>query len=223
MAPKLDVDPNSGHGAQFGMRKSLGLALLLLTACSGGVKPPETIPVPPDVPAPISPAIAPPAVDTPAKPAGGVVAGRDALIAADWPLGLRVKPVAGAHAMVVTSHPLASDVGVDVLRRGGNAVDAAVAVAFALAVVHPVAGNIGGGGFMVVRNHDGTVHALDFREAAPAAARRHMYVDSAGDGPGYSLSRHRPVAGPGSGAGLYEGDPHVGDLARRGVAAPAGR
>ena len=223
MAPKLDVDPNSGQRAQFGMRKSLGLALLLLTACSGGVKPPETIPVPPDIPAPISPAIAPPAVDTPAKPAAGVMAGHDALIAANWPLGLRVKPVAGAHAMVVTSHPLASDVGVDVLRRGGNAVDAAVAVAFALAVVHPVAGNIGGGGFMVVRNHDGTVHALDFREAAPAAARRHMYVDSAGNVLESSLTGHRSVAVPGSVAGLYEAHRQFGHLPWSELVAPAVR
>src|SRR5438093_322157 len=223
MAPKLDVDPNSGQRAQFGMRKSLGLALLLLTACRGGVKLPETIPVPPDVPAPISPAIAPPAVDTPAKPAAGVRAGRDALIAADWPLGLRVKPVAGAHAMVVTSHPLASDVGVDVLRRGGNAVDAAVAVAFALAVVHPVAGNIGGGGFMVVRNHDGTVHALDFREAAPAAARRHMYVDSAGNVLESSLTGHRSVGVPGSVAGLYEAHRQFGHLPWSELVAPAVR
>src|SRR5947208_2949299 len=197
--------------------------LLLLPACRGGVKLPETIPVPPDVPALIPPAIAPPAVDTPAKPAGGVVAGRDALIAADWPLGLRVKPVAGAHAMVVTSHPLASDVGVDVLRHGGNAVDAAVAVAFALAVVHPVAGNIGGGGFMVVRNHDGTVHALDFPEAAPAAARRHMYVDSAGNVLESSLTGHRSVGVPGSVAGLYEAHRQFGHLPWSELVAPAVR
>src|SRR4029077_16510200 len=107
--------------------------------------------------------------------------GPGARFAPEWPLGHRVREVMGEHAMVVTSHPLASDVGVGILRRGGNAVDAAVAVAFALAVVHPVAGNIGGGGFMVMRQHDGGVHALDFREAAPSGATRSMYVDSAGN------------------------------------------
>src|SRR2546429_7108115 len=88
-------------------------------------------------------------------------------IAPDWPLTQRVKSVAGEHAMVVTSHPLASDVGVDILRRGGNAVDAAVAVAFALSVVHPVAGNIGGGGVLGIRAPDGTGRTLHLREAAP--------------------------------------------------------
>src|SRR5207245_2840233 len=82
-----------------------------------------------------------PADGTPASPAAAGT--RDARIAPAWPLGLRVKPVTGEHAMVVTSHPLASDVGVDILRRGGNAVDAAVAIGFALAVGHPVAGQIG--------------------------------------------------------------------------------
>src|SRR2546425_511827 len=93
-------------------------------------------------PATIPPVVAPPDVDTSARPAAGGEAADRALIAADWPLTQRVKSVAGEHAMVVTSHPLASDVGVDILRRGGNAVDAAVAVAFALTVVHPVAGDI---------------------------------------------------------------------------------
>ncbi|RYF79815.1 MAG: gamma-glutamyltransferase, partial [Chitinophagaceae bacterium] len=80
--------------------------------------------------------------------------------------------------MVVSAHPLASEVGADVLKRGGNAIDAAVAVQFALAVVYPDAGNIGGGGFLVLRNNDGTSAALDYREKAPAAAHRDMYLDS---------------------------------------------
>src|SRR5437763_12354400 len=100
----------------------------------------------------------------------------------EWPLGGRVRAVSGEHAMVVTSHPLASQVGVDILRRGGNAVDAAVAVGFALAVVHPVAGNIGGGGFMVIRMRDGVVRTPDFRGAAPSGATRPTYVGSAGSG-----------------------------------------
>src|SRR5437660_11568865 len=134
------------------------------------------------------------------------------LIAADWPLTQRVKSVSGEHAMVVTSHPLASDVGVDILRRGGNAVDAAVAVAFALAVVHPVAGNIGGGGFLVARMQDGTVGALDFRETAPTRATRDMYVDTAGNAIGSSLTRHRSVGVPGTVAGMYEAHRKFGRL-----------
>ncbi len=82
--------------------------------------------------------------------------------------------------MVVTAHPLATEVGVQILEAGGNAVDAAIAVQFALAVVYPVAGNIGGGGFMLIRQPDGEAMALDFRERAPLAASRDMYLDSAG-------------------------------------------
>ena len=78
------------------------------------------------------------------------------------------------NGAVVTAHPLASEVGLDVLKNGGNAVDAAVAVKFALAVVYPNAGNLGGGGFMVYRSHDGQISALDFREKAPGKAHRDM-------------------------------------------------
>src|SRR5690606_1519379 len=91
-------------------------------------------------------------------------------VPAAWPFPLEGGPVSAPNAMVVTDAPLATDVGLDVLRAGGNAVDAAVATGFALAVVYPEAGNIGGGGFMVARMSDGTTAALDFREKAPLAA-----------------------------------------------------
>ncbi len=123
--------------------------------------------------------------------------------------------------MVVTSHPLASQVGVDILRRGGNAVDAAVAVGFALAVVHPVAGNIGGGGFMVIRMRDDSARALDFREAAPLAATRDMYVDSAGNVTQSSLTGHLAVGVPGSVAGMFAAHRKFGRLSWKEVLAPA--
>lgn len=85
------------------------------------------------------------------------------------------------RAMVVSAHPLASQVGTEIMRKGGNAVDAAVAVQFALAVVYPRAGNIGGGGFMMIREKDGKHHALDFRETAPALASKDMFLDSLGN------------------------------------------
>jgi len=201
------------------MRRSVGLGLLLLTACGGGIKAPETIPIPDFVVGPVTPADTVPGPTTSSTAAGT----RDALIAAAWPLGQRVKAVTGEHAMVVTSHPLASDVGVDILRRGGNAVDAAVAIGFALAVVHPVAGNIGGGGFMVVRTHDGVVRTLDFREAAPSGATRSMYVDSAGNVLQSSLTGHLSVGVPGTVAGLFEAHRQLGHLAWKELVAPAVR
>ncbi|MDQ1140216.1 gamma-glutamyltransferase [Pedobacter agri] len=85
------------------------------------------------------------------------------------------------NGMVVSAHPEASKVGIEILKKGGNAVDAAVAVQFALAVVYPNAGNIGGGGFMVYRSAKGEVNALDFREKASVAATRDMYLDAAGN------------------------------------------
>ncbi len=91
------------------------------------------------------------------------------------------KDATGDSAMVVTAHPLATKTGMEVLRKGGNAVDAAIAVHFALAVVYPQAGNIGGGGFMIFRGKEGKTDALDYREKAPAAASETMYLDSAGN------------------------------------------
>src|SRR5712671_2372638 len=89
------------------------------------------------------------------------------------------QPVRAKHGMVVSREKHATAAGLNVLARGGNAVDAAVAVGFALAVTHPSAGNIGGGGFMLIRLADGRTTFLDFRERAPLAASRNMYIDTA--------------------------------------------
>jgi gamma-glutamyltranspeptidase / glutathione hydrolase len=117
----------------------------------------------------------------------------------EWPTAA----VRGAHAMVVCDEPLASEAGVEILKKGGNAVDAAVAVGFALAVVEPEAGNIGGGGFMLVRLHDGRAKFIDYREEAPKAATRNMYVDSDGKIiPGASTTGWHAIGVPGTVAGL---------------------
>lgn len=106
-------------------------------------------------------------------------------------------------AMVVSAHPLASRVGTHILRKGGNAVDAAIATQFALAVVYPSAGNIGGGGFMVFRKRDGSAETLDYREKAPAASTSSMYLDSAGNViPSLSEGGHLASGVPGTVAGL---------------------
>jgi len=108
------------------------------------------------------------------------------------------------NAMVVSAHPLASDIGVYIMKQGGNAVDAAIAVQFALAVVYPRAGNIGGGGFMVIRVQDGKAFALDYREMAPAAAYRDMYLDSLSNViDGLSVLGHLASGVPGTVHGMY--------------------
>jgi gamma-glutamyltranspeptidase/glutathione hydrolase len=114
-------------------------------------------------------------------------------------------PVRAPHGMVASTDRTASQVGVDVLRRGGNAVDAAIAVAFALAVVYPAAGNLGGGGFMMIRLRDGRATAIDYREMAPAAAHRDVYLDEKGDlkvGEGSSTLGYRASGVPGTVAGM---------------------
>ena len=116
------------------------------------------------------------------------------------------------NAMVVSAHPLASDVGVQVLKSGGNAIDAAIAVQFALAVVYPVAGNIGGGGFMVIRMEDGTVAALDYREMAPTLAHRDMYLDETGNViQNLSTKGHLAVGVPGAVDGMVKAYERFGE------------
>lgn len=124
----------------------------------------------------------------------------------------QVIPTYGTGGMVSTTDLVASEVGAEVLRRGGNAVDAAVATHFALAVVNPEAGNIGGGGFMIVRLADGTTAALDFREKAPLAATRDMYLDPDGKVSERALVGHLAAGVPGSVAGMWEAHKRFGSL-----------
>src|SRR5690349_7397504 len=159
----------------------------------------------------------PPSPEHP-TPSPRVVRGR-AEIPATWTL--RSRPATAPHAMVVSAHPLASQAGLDILKQGGNATDAAVAVAFALEVVLPDAGNIGGGGFIVHRTAGGEVTALDYREAAPAAATHDMFVDSAGNPTKKSEVGHLAAGVPGSVAGLYEAWKKYGSLPWATVIAPA--
>ncbi len=132
------------------------------------------------------------------------------------------EPVAADHGMVVTAHHLATQAGLDVLRHGGNAIDAAVAVGYALAVTFPEAGNLGGGGFMTVRLADGTSRFLDFREMAPGAARADMYLDARGNViPGKSTRGWLAAGIPGTVAGLEYARIHWGSRPRAELMAPA--
>ncbi|MFZ6654173.1 gamma-glutamyltransferase [Undibacterium sp. TJN19] len=134
-----------------------------------------------------------------------------------------ISPVHGQHGMVVSEQALASQVGLDILKRGGNAVDAAVAVGFALAVVLPNAGNIGGGGFMIIHEaKSGKDIALDFRELAPEKASKDMYLDANGKViPGSSLHTHLAVGVPGTVAGMDLALRKYGSLPLKDVIAPA--
>ncbi len=115
------------------------------------------------------------------------------------------EPVRARHGVVASTNEVASQVGVDIMKRGGNAVDAAIAVAFALAVTHPAAGNLGGGGFMMIRLADGRTTAIDYREMAPAAATRNIYLDKNGnviEGEGGSIEGYRAAGVPGTVRGM---------------------
>ena len=175
------------------MRNAVFAALALACACSSKNPPPPPVP-------------------EPAVPADAA------------PIGLHADPerpidlVNGAYIgtgktfMVVSEQVLASRVGKDVLARGGNAVDAAIAVHFALAVVYPSAGNLGGGGFAVVRTAPGKLVALDFREVAPAAATATMYLDDKGNPTNASLVGHRAAGVPGAVAGMWALHEKLGKL-----------
>ena len=190
------------------MSRRLLLVVLALSACGPTAR--SSAPAP----APAPSAAAPPAaVAPPAPPASGIAEG--------WRFASKARVTDAPAAMVVSGSPIASEVGRDILRAGGNAVDAATAVGFALAVVHPEAGNIGGGGFSLIRLADGTVHALDYREAAPARAAREMYVDLSGNVTDQSVTGHLAAGIPGAVAGLAEQHRRFGRLPWRQVIEPA--
>lgn len=138
-----------------------------------------------------------------------------------WRYSADAAPVSATEGMVVTTDALASQVGVDILRAGGNAVDAAVAVQFALAVVNPEAGNIGGGGFMVLRTNAGQTAALDYREKAPGAAHRDMYLDADGNLTDKSVVGHLAAGVPGTVAGMWSAHERYGSLPWTDLVEPA--
>jgi len=131
-------------------------------------------------------------------------------------------PEVAEHGMVASVHELASRAGVEIMQAGGNAIDAAVATGFALAVVHPAAGNLGGGGFMLIRMKDGDAHFVDFRETAPGKATANMYQDAQGNViPKMSTVGYKAIGIPGSVKGLVYAEQHFGRLGLKRVIAPA--
>jgi gamma-glutamyltranspeptidase/glutathione hydrolase len=148
--------------------------------------------------------------------------GQIAVTAAAAPM----RPTHAQHAMVTSVHELASQAGIEILRAGGNAVDAAVATGFALAVVHPEAGNLGGGGFLLLRTAKGKNHFIDFREKAPAAATENMYLDAQGNvipesSKDSSVVGYKAIGVPGSVAGMVYAEKQYGKLSIDKVIAPA--
>ena len=136
--------------------------------------------------------------------------------------GGAMHPEVADHGMVASVHELASRAGVEIMQAGGNAIDAAVATGFALAVVHPAAGNLGGGGFMLIRMKDGDTHFVDFRETAPGKATANMYQDAKGNVvSGLSTIGYKAIAVPGSVKGLVYAEEHFGKLGLKRVMQPA--
>lgn len=138
-------------------------------------------------------------------------------------ISLAKEPVRASHGIVVAQEPIAADVGLRVLQHGGNAVDAAVAVGFALAVTHPVAGNLGGGGFLLIRLHDGRTTFLDFRECAPAAATRDMYIGPDGNATRDSIYGWKSAGVPGTVAGFADAHQKFGSKPWKDLVSPASR
>ncbi len=137
-----------------------------------------------------------------------------------------LRPTHAPHAMVTSVHELGSRAGIEMLHAGGNAIDAAVATGFALAVVYPEAGNLGGGGFLLLREANGKTHFIDFREKAPAAATENMYLDARGNiipesNKASSVVGYRSVGVPGTVAGLVYAEKQYGKLSIEKVMAPA--
>ena len=139
----------------------------------------------------------------------------------DWPFAADAEPVTATEGMVATTDAYASQVGLDILAAGGNAVDAAVGTGLALAVVNPEAGNLGGGGFMMVRLADGGVFAQDHREKAPMAATRDMYLDEEGNVTDRSTVGHLAAGVPGTVAGLWDAHARFGTLPWADVVQPS--
>jgi gamma-glutamyltranspeptidase/glutathione hydrolase len=136
--------------------------------------------------------------------------------------GSAVRPTHARHAIVASVHEVASRTGADIMLAGGNAVDAAVATGFALAVVHPEAGNLGGGGFMLIRMADGATHFIDYRERAPAAATANMYLNAQGNViEDASVVGYKAIGVPGSVAGMVYAERKYGKLTLKQVIAPA--
>ena len=146
---------------------------------------------------------------------------RPAVFPAAWPHKAGRRAVFAPHGMVASDAPLAGQAGIEIMRRGGNAVDAAVAVGFALAVVYPEAGNIGGGGYMVIHMADGRSAAIDYREVAPLAASRNMYLDAEGNLTDKSIVGPLASGVPGAVAGLTSALAKYGTMPLAAVMEPA--
>ncbi len=159
--------------------------------------------------------------DGPGNGSGDGAPREGGLFPAGWPYAEDAEPVTGSQAAVSSTDAYASQAGLDVMRAGGNAVDAAIAVSFALAVVNPEAGNIGGGGFLVLREADGATAALDYRETAPAAATRDMFLDENGQLTDKSVVGHLAAGVPGAVMGLWEAHQRFGTLPWEALVEPA--
>ena len=162
-----------------------------------------------------------PAAPNPAPLTGAGQARPPVIFPETWRFSADDAPVTAEHAVVVTTDSVASDIGARIMQRGGNAVDAAIAVSFALAVVNPQAGNIGGGGFMIVRMADGGAAALDYREKAPLAATRDMFLDVSGNVTDKSMVGHLAAGVPGSVMGMWEAHRRFGTLPWADLVEPA--